>query len=202
MSVTPKFGATGTYEVASPYSVESGTVYICKGIDSFQSLILRDIDIYTEYYATVGLAESDYKTDLANAENIITLYTEDGTSLFIPSSYITSAPTTTTVAYHDVYIVANVGALPDALDVDDILDSVKEIVDNNLGVTSTVSKAVSPLSQAVSYAQYQANETARLANVDYVYTLSQQITDQKTTIDSLRTQIEALQTVIVALQGS
>lgn len=195
----PVYQAVGIYEVITPFTVADGVSYICESIEGYEALIAEGIDIYSKFYQPHGIDQAIYLTDLKNNESIVTLLADGQSPLVLPTSYILSVPDTKAVSYHQTFISISLGALPDGLNLQPTILHLKEIVDNNLGVTTQVKPLVGPITDHVDFKAHGDLETARLSNIAYRNTPSRDLKDALARIVELEDRVSMLQNALINL---
>lgn len=199
---TPRINATGAYELRSPFTIDSGIEYRCEAIEGFEKLEEQGINPFSEYYQPNGLLMSDYQDDKNNGINIITLMSENGATIHVPSSYIISYPTDTSVPYSNIVLSVDLGSLPEQRDLLDLQMLVKQAAEQVTGNTVTVNIHKRPIRGFVSYTESQQLEASREANKDdLVSELAGKISAEEE-LSKARSQISAMSTIIDNLQNA
>lgn len=143
---TPLIGATGEYQVRSPYTTTAGGIYKCAEVSSISALASNLVDVYLNYYEPYGLAPSHYITDKDNEENIVHLASTNGNpDIFIPSSYIVGIPSGVSIPYSRVLLSVDLGLLPDRLPLASLMDDIKNLSSDVIGVDPTVKQHIIPI---------------------------------------------------------
>lgn len=164
---TPPIFATGRWVIDSPFSVPASTIYICKAVRSFDDLKARGIDPYDAYYLPKGLDRSLYESDVTNLANIVTLMSDTHPTVYVPDTYITSYPDTTTVPYRHLVLSISLGAVPNTLVLDDFKAKIEEYSLASLGIQSVVKEhQAGGMAEGLDQISHQAAENNRLARID------------------------------------
>lgn len=200
---TPSFGAAGSWELKSPYAeaFDDTLYYTCEAIDGFDALLKDNVDIFTEFYVPYGIAESIYDDDYTADESIVTLLAPDGTVFKVPTSYIASYPDAKSVGYSHGFIAVDLGLLPTRLDMDPLLETLKQYTDAELGVASAVKLVLMPSGGSVSYVQHNKLEKARIANISYLENPANALKTAQATITAQEERIDTLQQAILQLNA-
>lgn len=162
---TPPINATGEYQLRSPFSTAIGAIYRCEAIEGFEKLEEQGVDPFAEYYAPMGISSSSYNDDKAGGINIITLMSEDGNTIYVPSSYILVYPTEATTPYSHMVLAVDLGLLPDWRSLDDLKNYIQQVAENAVGNTVMVTLHKAPVQGFISNAESQQMEAAREASV-------------------------------------
>lgn len=131
---TPPLNATGTFELLTPFTIEDGKVYRAEALDGFESLEVREIDVFKTYYDSQGLTQQDYEADKLNKVDIVTLMSDDAPTIYVPSSYIKSFPLTSGYPYGRIVLSVDLGVLPDGLDFLPVVSVIETQVSEIVGV--------------------------------------------------------------------
>lgn len=195
---TPPLYATGKWVLQAPFTVDSNTVYVCKAIRSFDDIKAQGIDPYVTYYQPLGLTVDDFKADVANLANIVTLMSETAPVVYVPDSYIVSYPDTTMIPYRHVVLSVSLGAVPDTLVLDDFLDKVEQTAMASLGLEVNVrAHQAGVLTEGVDQRTHQSLERVRLLRIN---TNETELAKHRRTLEELerlREQNRLLEAVIV-----
>lgn len=158
---TPPITAVGIFTVLAPFSITTVT-YSVGSVSTINSLVEAGTNVFNTVYSPVGLVEADYLTDISNGITIVTLISDSGPDITIPSSYIDTYPSLTAVKYSATIISIDVGDLPDTLTLAALLAEVKGTTENHTGITATVKLHKLP-APAISYAEHLVIDAAREA---------------------------------------
>lgn len=167
MNITPTVGLKGLYELITPFATEPTSLYTCHAVRSFTDLLERDIDPYDEYYVPYGLDNSTYQSDKVNRVSIVTLISEEGDIIYVPTSYIANMPSTDNVNYHNVILSVNLGALPEYVDLSNTKEEIEIAVGKVIGKTPTVKEHLGKADGAITPDQHQVLEATRLSAIDF-----------------------------------
>lgn len=140
--LTPTVNREGVYVANPPFVIDTTTIFRCEAIRTFPELIRRNIDVYAEYYAPVGLDKKIYIEDAELGAAIVTLKSADGQLVYLPNSYIAAIPGQTGLNYQRNVIVADLGPVPSYVDVTQIESDIKTLIGRYVGVASEVSTTV------------------------------------------------------------
>lgn len=122
---TPPIDVVGAFVLRTPFVATPGENYQCQSIRGFQEIIAQGEDPKVLFYDVHGI-QGDYDADALNAVNIVTLLSDNEDPIYVPSSYIISFPTTTTVPYSRTLVTADLGLLPDSVEILDFITHVAQ----------------------------------------------------------------------------
>ena len=157
--VTPELNSFGTFTVVSPFTLPSGD-FRCTGIVGISSLVNSGIDVFSLYYSSHGISSLSYSNDILAEVPIITLMSVDGTTVSLPSSYISTSPETKAIPYSNFHIVVDLGQLPNDIPLSQLRTDITSLVDDALGISSNLSIAVTP---DVELRTFQNSSTLEIA---------------------------------------
>lgn len=167
MSLTPPIGSSGIFKLTGPFSaiLQSQVSYTCDAVRRMADILKLGIDPHRTYYEPFGLTYQQYETDLQNGECIVSLRSNSGHWVYVPTSYIASYPDANGIPYTALVLGINIGAVPHYLDLSQVKQRIVDLVRETIGVTSTVTQvAVSP-TKNLPQTDHNAVEAARLANI-------------------------------------
>lgn len=191
---TPALFTTGIYSLRTPFTVVANILYTCQAIRSFAEMVAAGVDIYTQYYAPVGLTQPQYQADLAGGANLVTLMATGYPPIYVPDTYIDGYPQVGNVSYATVILAVSLGPIPDGLDYTFAKTQIQNDVAAITGVTPTVTEVVVPSTDVVTPQQAQNAEAARQSAIT-------NRTSEQTKLVALQAQFNALQTKYNALEA-
>lgn len=161
----PDIGATGNYYLKAPYDtlVKAGVSYTCKAIRKLSSFIAEGQDPFSFYYESVGLDETTFQADVDAGVSIVSLQTDGGEWLHIPSNYITRFPNMNGIVYRAMMLGVSLGAIPDTMNLEALKTSVNNLVYDTLGITPVIKEVVISVPSIVSKTDHDLIEQARIA---------------------------------------
>ncbi len=132
----PALGSTGVYVLAPPFEVSDELIYRCDSVTGFSALRAAGINVYDKYYEPVDLTPGDYARDSDAGEFIVTLIPKGaGSVIHVPTSYIRGAPTVEMVPYNKIVLSIDLGLLPDALELETLMEDLSAFASDVVGVT-------------------------------------------------------------------
>lgn len=195
---TPPIYATGIWRVDDPFVLEPDTIYVCKAVRSLEDIEARGIDPFTTFYEPHGLSRDAYDNDVLNMASIVTLMSSTAATLYIPDTYITSFPDTTTMPYSHVVLSVSLGAVPDTLALSDAKQKIEDIVLSSLGITANVREHVSGvLAEGMDVVTHQSLENQRLVRIENNQSSHAQLQQKNNENLALRQRIQALESVLI-----
>lgn len=146
MKLTPELHTKGFYEFKLPWSPTLGVTYECLAVRSFEDIYKLGIDVYTHYYASVGLVNGqtigatkfDFEVESKLYPNIVTLKGSDGSMLYIPDTFIDNMPDKSLVPYSEVILAVSLGPVPDVENLDSIKGDVTALIAARMNIDATV----------------------------------------------------------------
>jgi hypothetical protein len=90
----PVIGSKGLWSITAPFNggVNTSLFYECTGIQRLSVIASNGDDPYELYYQPHGLTVSDADTAISNGVYLVTLQSDDGIELNIPSDYLADTP--------------------------------------------------------------------------------------------------------------
>lgn len=140
INVIPTIGSSGIFVLKTPLDnlITSSEKYTCLALRKITEYIANNEDVKDIAYIQNGLTESDYNIDYMNNVIIVSLQSETGHWLYIPSTYIESYPLTNGIAYRAVMIGVSLPSIPANKDLSSIEASISNLIVDNLGITPIV----------------------------------------------------------------
>lgn len=193
---TPPLRAKGLYEVRSPFTLLTSSVYECIAVRSFDDFVQRGDDVFARFYQPVGLTESQYRTDRAENAHIVTLRSQTSALVFVPDTYIEKMPDMSGIEYKRIAISALLGPIPDEVDLTHLKSSIADLVSDITGVVSEVTEHAIPHSGAITLEQHETLEIAREAAINNRTTDRARLLEQQEIIDAQRQRIADLEQLL------
>lgn len=159
----PDINAKGIFSLRSPFSalIPPQTRYAVKGIRKLSEIIASGIDPFLLYYQPNTLTQTDYDNDTAIDISIVSLSSEVGQWIYVPSSYIISYPDVNGVVYTSLILGVSLGSVADIVPLDALKTSITNLVKDFLGILCEIKEvAVSPPA-IIPYTQHVQIENAR-----------------------------------------
>lgn len=195
--MTPSMNARGVYTLRAPWTIAAGTTYECIAIRSFEDFVDRGIDVYNKVYEPKSLPESAMLDDRAEGAKIITLRSGTLPLIFVPDTYIESYPSQDGVAYSQVILSINLGAVADGESLDFLQSQLASVTEASFGITPTVKVNIAPSTNYVSAAQHAAIQVARQAAITNSTTDRARVIELQATVDAQAQQILTLEQILI-----
>lgn len=192
----PPLHAKGPWTAKTPYVIPGNVSYTCSDTASFRDLESRNIDVKQKFYLDKGLTEEEYNLDSLNAAAIVKITADNYPTLEIPSTYITSFPTSADAGYARLIIGLDVGIFPTHFDLDYLMLDLKEAVKVNTGLDAEPSLNYAGYSGVVTAAQAAAFENNRKAAIAQRTTYFSRLKQQEQEIERLKTIIEKYENLL------
>ena len=158
-------GLFGNFVLTTPFSINQNIVYKVTGLTLLTTLVENGFNVYATYYSPNGLTTAQYQTDLANSVTLVTLESNDGPTVYVPSSYITALPNTVSIPYNRMVLSIDLGELPDSVSLDSLISNLQIVTNALLGVNSIVKQHKVPITTNYSQQQSATLETIRQLNI-------------------------------------
>jgi hypothetical protein len=116
----------------------TGVQYTCKAIRQISDYLANNEDPQTLVYASIV---TEYAADLAADASIVSLQSDTGHWVYVPARYILTYPITNGIPYRSLMIGISLPSLPAARSLDFMIEDMRSMVVDTLGVTPVI-KAV------------------------------------------------------------
>jgi len=167
-------------------------------VREFKDIENQHVSVWDRYYSPAGLTADQYKSDVAEGAMLVTLFSDDAPTIYVPTTYIQSYPDVSAVSFGQRILSLNLGALPDTLPLDDLVQKMSSLASDVIGVEASVTIHNVSLTDAVTPTQAVAFEKARQAKIKDRTTERAQLVAANKTIADLQSQISVLEQVVVA----
>jgi hypothetical protein len=167
VSLTPPVSASGIFALATPFEalLIPGVSYTCIAVRKFADIQKLGIDPYSLYYLPNGLTEADYTRDAQAGECIVTLRSNGGSFLYVPTSYILSYPNMGGIPYTAIVLGISLGAIPNYVDLSAVKTKIANIVQDTFGIIPQIQQAAISETKNMSITDANAIESARQAAI-------------------------------------
>jgi hypothetical protein len=168
MALSILIGTVGIFTLSPPFTIGKVNYTITK-LNLIKPLLNSGVDVYNAYYAPAGITLTKFNEDSSNGHAIVTLESDDGPTINVPSGYIALAPIEPAVLYSHVILSVDLGDLPDEINLSQMKDDIKSITDGAIGSDTLVNLHTLPASKVYSHEDYVASEMERNAKItEYV----------------------------------
>jgi hypothetical protein len=131
---------------------------------------------------------------------IVTLESNDGPTIDVPSGYIALAPIEAPVAYSRLVLSVDIGDVPDSLVLDEVMSDVKVVADGIIGAESRVTIHKLPATKVYSFDESVVFEQEREAfKVNYLSFYSAKIAADEE-LAALKTKTQQFNDIIIQQQ--
>jgi len=183
MYLSPQVGVKGVYGVLPPFVLEDSP-YECTNVATMKSLILSGVNVYDVYFKPYGLTKNEYDIAYQRNDRIITLTSDSGEELELPEYYVKSIPLLDNVIYGNKALVIELGELPLDIDLNSLVNVIKEQAITLLGVEAKCTKVALKKFRHITVQEHKLNTAKRKLYKD------KKVTTLKV-IDTLRGELSA-----------
>lgn len=197
-NLIPSIGAKGTYSLRSPYDVLiKDSTYTCVAIRRLSNFVGTAKDPKRLYYDPYQPDDVAWEQDSNDPEVcIVSLRSDSGHVLEIPSTFILSYPNLNGVPYTVKVLAINLGAIPDSLDLSNLYTEIKNLVRDTVGIESEVKSVAISDTKLKSKEDHDALESARVDLIVSSQTERARRLELERQNQALRDNILALETYI------
>lgn len=194
IQITPEIGSSGKYEYKTPFDTlgNNQTEFTCMSVRRLADCIALGEDPFKKYYKPYKLTEADYQKDIADNVSIIGLQSTVGQWLYLPNSYLLSYPDVSGVRYVTMVLAANIGAVPETLDLESLASDVGDIIRAKIGVTAEIKPVITSQPALVSHDDHTRLENARKNSISSDPPLSLKVIELLSTVSQLMEQNKVL----------
>ena len=167
LNIIPTIGTKGVWTARAPFaaSLLTSVIYQCAALRSLSDITAEGVDPYAKYYKPYYLTQAQYQSDVTNKAVIITLMAEDGSMVFVPSTYLAGYPDGNGVGYRVMGILVKLTALPDSLPLDPLLSKIQSDCLNLIGVEAQVAEVSLSNLQLINSTDNANLETQRRSRI-------------------------------------
>lgn len=194
-------GAQGLWSIAAPWAVlmPPQTVFTCRGVRKLGEIIAGGEDPYEKYYIPNTIAESEFIADRTADASILSLSSDFGQWIYIPSTCVQAYPDTNGVTYRAMMLGISIGPVPDTTSLDALMVLLGNVVKDTLGVAPPTVKAIAVSEPTViPYSEHALIETARTALKIINKSDRSKLASAQATITTLTDQLTILQNYVKA----
>lgn len=140
----PNIGSSGVVTLKAPFAAlcAPGVPYRVTEIRMLQGIVSNGDDPYRLYYQPYEITQEDFAQDVRDGACILSLTSPDGSTVYVPNSYLLTLPVATGVPYTVMMVGVNLGALPQDLSLAYFMAKVQEMAHDLLGVTAAEVRAI------------------------------------------------------------
>lgn len=194
---TPGLSMRGIWSLKAPWTADPTLLYTCIALRKFKEIISIDgVDIYKVHYQPRGLTEEQYQADLAAGATMCVLSSDAGAVIQVPDTYIESYPGIAMSNYGIAVLSAMIGPISLDISFDFLIEQVKNVITDTIGVEPTVNLDHIPTTTAISPQDADALEAARQSAIkNRTSTYAQLLAEQQANA-SLRQTVAELQALL------
>ncbi len=195
---TPRIGDSGIYKLKEPFNilVTPQVTYTCRSIRTINDILATGVLVFDKYYKPFGITEAVYLEDLTNNICVIGLQAGTGEWIYVPESYIVSAPQAAGVKYSSIVLGVGLGAIPDELSLEALTASIKDVVYASIGVEPKIKAVLVSQPAFISHEKHERLELARKAKITMQETDFAKSKRLQEEVTSLQTKIKELEKYI------
>ncbi len=170
-NIIPPCNTVGIWKVKLPYSVKASLPYWLIAVRMFEDITKIGVDVYKAYYEPYikngelipGTGNTfNFDDEIKAGARILTLKSEDGQVLYIPSTFVETFPSTDIVLYRPMIVSINMGIFREDMDYSLLLQALEETCKANTGVDNVqVAIHAGPSTDGLSVSDMEALEIAR-----------------------------------------
>ena len=198
MVFTPDIGQSGIYKLVFPFDtlVTPKVVYTCRSLRTINDILAAGEEIFDTYYKSIGLTKTDYERDAKANVCIVGLQSGTGEWIYVPTSYIESAPNMNGVKYTSLVLGVSLGPLPDKFNLEGLIAIFKDATTATIGLTPEVKGIVVSQPAILSREEHDRLTLARNEKITQNRTDYSRVREQTQLITQLNAKIEALEKYI------
>lgn len=141
MLVSPSvlLNVSGLFTLSAPFDtmLTENVIYKCISVRTLQDYFVSGDDPKKEFYTANSISDK-FEEDLSNSICIVTLQSQAGLVVRVPSSYINTYPDLNGVLYTGLMLGVDLGALPNSFDLSHLIYKIENIVKEIIGISGEV----------------------------------------------------------------
>lgn len=198
MAFIPDIGQSGIYKLVYPFDtlVTPKVPYTCRSLRTINDILAAGEEIFETYYKAIGLTQTDYERDAKANVCIVGLQSGTGEWIYVPASYIQSAPTMNGVKYTSLVLGVSLGPLPDKFNLEGLIAIFKDATTATIGVVPEVKGIVVSQPAILSREEHERLDLARTEKITKNRTDYSRVREQEATITRLNAKVQALEKYI------
>ena len=198
MAFTPDIGQSGVYKLVYPFDslVTPKVVYTCRSLRTINDILAAGEEIFETYYKAIGLTQADYERDAKANVCIVGLQSGTGEWIYVPTSYIETAPNMNGVKYTSLVLGVSLGPLPDKFNLEGLIAIFKDATTVTIGVIPEVKGIVVSQPAILNREEHERLEAARNEKITQNRTDYSRVREQAQLITQLTAKVQALEKYI------
>lgn len=208
INIIPPVNTVGVWKVKLPYTVKAQLPYWLIAIRMFEDITRVGLDVYKTYYEPY-IKEGDtipgtsevfsFKNEIEKGARILTIKSEAGETLYIPSTFVEEYPDTNIVIYRPMIVSLMIGVYREDTDYSILLQALEETVMNNTGVDAVESAIhAGPSTTGLTTSEMEALELARENKMANSETNIERVVRLESELEQVRASLAAATTVLKA----
>lgn len=165
MLLIPPIGSKGIFTLRAPFNNDllENVVYSCESVRRLSDIIEDGDDPFELYYNPKGLTEEEYNIDLVANVPIVSLRTGQNRWVRVPATYVESYANSGGVPYTVLGLGLNLGPMPNSQDLSSLIQKIKDLVRDNIGVVPEVKTLAISEQQQISHQDHESLLAVRQA---------------------------------------
>lgn len=166
LEILPSIGARGLWELKpdlASVAIKSQVSYTCMGLRKISEYTANKEDVYKEVYSKIGLSKERCAEDTKNNICIVSIQGGTGVWFYIPANSIKTFPSIDGVNYNVFLLSCSLGLMEQSFKFDAIIESVKNLIKENLGIEPDVKVVIATDAQTLTKENHQIFVNKRLA---------------------------------------
>lgn len=193
--VIPSTGMKGYFELEAPfnrYNINK-VICTCRAVRNINEYDREVRSLFNSVYAQHGLSEQIFNQDRRDNQYILSLQSEFGQWVIVPTSYVKRFPEVNGVAYHNLMLGVNLGSVPTEQELSILQERISNVVFDTLGVRPNIRSVQLSKSIIVSREFHQEVQTARQSRAEIQLSDSARVRHLSDVLERAKTQIRALE---------
>lgn len=188
----PPVNTSGVINLATPFQAlcAANVPYTVAAVRTLSDIVASGQDPYSLYYEPGSIDQAKFEQDIADNVCILSLKSPDGDWVYVPNSYLLSAPVATGVPYSSCLVGIRLGALPESLSLAYFMATVQQLAHDLLGVSDAEVKPVK--NSVTTYLSLDDSKVIEAARADVMQTV---VTDNAKLKASETARLKAVQRI-------
>ena len=199
-NLIPQIGATGKYQLQTPFDaqIKENAVYTCIAVRRLGDFVSIGRDPKALYYDANELGDNAWERDSLDPDVcIVTLVSKAKQTIYVPTTYILSYPDLGGIPYTVRLLGINLGAIPDTMDLSNLITSIENLVKDTVGIESTAQTVAVSETKIISQEDHETIEDARLDLITVDKTDRATVLELQAIVQAQLTRIQELEQYIV-----
>lgn len=199
MIYIPPIGTTGIWTLLPPFDtmLQANAPYNLIAIRKLTDILASGGEPEADYYTVNNLDTNAYIADLEINASILSLQSDSGDVIYVPSTYVRNHPDIGGIPYKVLALTIDLGAIPDSLNLAYLTSKIHDDVLELIGVPSDVNIVSVSDTALLTNVDAATVEAARQANIGTALTDYAKYLQAVKERDSARVQIGLMQAYIL-----